>query len=89
VLAGVVGALVAAAILGLYAHHAHADGPFASPAFTTTYDQRLLHDPREQLLVQGDGQAHATIARDPSLARPEVFGTADEAAYRMQRPALS
>jgi hypothetical protein len=89
IVSAVAGAVVAAAIVALFAYHAHADGPFAQGAFTTTYDQRLLDDPLEQLLVQGDGQAYASIARDPSLARPEVFGSDAEAAYRMQRPLLS
>jgi hypothetical protein len=47
------------------------------------------------MLAQGDGQAFAALATDPSLSRPEQFvgQTADtrvgvEAAYRAQRPVL-
>lgn len=47
------------------------------------------------MLAQGDGQAFAALATDPSLSRPEQFAgqTADtpvgyEAAYRAQRPLL-
>jgi hypothetical protein len=56
-----------------------------------------LYDPprsrAEALLVEGDGQAFAALAQDPSLSRPGVFsGTAagvtpsQEAAYRAGRP---
>lgn len=47
------------------------------------------------MLAQGDGQAFATLATDPSLARPERFAgqtsasrVGVEAAYRAQRPLL-
>jgi hypothetical protein len=47
------------------------------------------------MLIQGDGQAFAALAQDPTLARPERFhGSAAavsseaEAAYRAQRPLL-
>ena len=70
------------------AHAAGKLGPERVPAFTTTYHYRLLDDPLELLLVQSDGQAFASLARDPSLARPEVFFTDAEAAYRAQRPLL-
>jgi hypothetical protein len=38
------------------------------------------------LLGGGDGQAYAAIARDPSLARPELLAGNAEYAYRAQRP---
>src|SRR5690606_32578433 len=63
-------------------------GPTSVGAFTTTYDGRMLDDPLELLLVQSDGQAFASLARDPSLARPAVFFTDAEASYRAQRPLL-
>jgi len=43
----------------------------------------------DRQLLQGDGQAYAELARDPTLARPQWFNTgAPEAAYRAQRPLL-
>lgn len=53
---------------------------------------RLYDHPENALEVivnQGDGQAFAALAQDPTLSRPEVFrGGAPEAAYRAQRPLL-
>lgn len=47
------------------------------------------HDRLEVLINQGDGQAFAALAQDPTLSRPDVFrGGAPEAAYRAQRPLL-
>jgi hypothetical protein len=85
---GVLGALLAAALIGVLAYGAGELGPASVRAFTTTYDNRVLDDPLELLLVQSDGQAFASLARDPTLARPEVFRTDAEAAYRAQRPLL-
>lgn len=43
----------------------------------------------EVLINQGDGQAFAALAQDPTMARPEVYlGGRPEAAYRAQRPLL-
>jgi hypothetical protein len=47
------------------------------------------HDRLEVLIDQGDGQAFAALAQDPTLSRPDVFrGGSPEAAYRAQRPLL-
>jgi hypothetical protein len=84
--AGCAGALMAALLIGILGYGAGRQGPTSVAAFTTTYDHRVLNDPLELLLVQSDGQAFASLARDPTLARPEVFRTDAEAAYRAQRP---
>lgn len=51
---------------------------------------RLYDRPSDRLEVvvnQGDGQAFAALAQDPSLQRPEIFRAGNaEAAYRAQRP---
>ena len=86
VAAGCAGALFAALLIGILGYGAGRLGPTSVGAFTTSYDQRVLDDPLELLLVQSDGQAFASLARDPTLARPEVFRTDAEAAYRAQRP---
>lgn len=45
--------------------------------------------PAELLVNQGDGQAFAALAQDPTLSRPDAFlGGPEEAAYRAQRPGL-
>lgn len=45
--------------------------------------------PAELLVNQGDGQAFAALAQDPTLSRPDAFlAGSGEAAYRAQRPAL-
>jgi hypothetical protein len=57
----------------------------SGPAYVRTFDD--ARDPLEATLATGDGQAYAALARDPAMARPEVFyGGAREAAYRAQRP---
>ena len=89
VAAGVAGALLAGLLICILGYGAGQLGPTSVGAFTTSYDQRVLDDPLELLLVQSDGQAFASLARDPLLARPEVFRTDAEAAYRAQRPLLS
>lgn len=38
------------------------------------------------LLENYDGRDYAAISRDPTLARPEIYGVRTEAAYREQRP---
>lgn len=44
-------------------------------------------DMREAILVRGDGQFHAGLATDPSMARPELLRASDrEYAYRWMRP---
>ena len=86
--AGLAGALLAALLIGVLGYGAGRLGPTSVGAFTTSYDHRVLDDPLELLLVQSDGQAFASLARDPTLARPEVFRTDGEAAYRAQRALL-
>jgi len=58
-----------------------------APPYVRLYDQPS--SPAERALNQGDGQAFAALAMDPSLDRPDVFrGGRSEAAYRAQRPLL-
>src|SRR5206468_2285732 len=46
--------------------------------------------PLDVMLVTGDGQAFAAIARDPTLTRPGVFHASNrEMAYRAHRPLAS
>ncbi len=85
---GMVTAAIAAGIVLTLAAGAGRQAPVREGAFTTPYDQRVLDDPLEILLVQSDGQAFATLARDPLLARPEEFRTDAEASYRAARPLL-
>ena len=86
---GIAGAALAALLIGVLGYGAQQLGPTSVSAYTTSYDHRMLDDPLELLLVQSDGQAFASLARDPTLARPEVFRTDAEAAYRAQRPLFS
>lgn len=79
--------IIAAALAAGLAHQAQGRAPLQLRALVTEYDH-----PRsalEVILVQGDGQVFAALARDPSLSHPEVFryGSFD-AAYRAQRPLL-
>jgi hypothetical protein len=79
--------ILAAALVALFVVGASRHAPVSKQAFAVPYNNRVLDDPLEILIVQSDGQAFATLARDPSLARaPEQFGTEEEAAYRAQRP---
>lgn len=84
----VLGTALAGAWVALLGYAASRHAPAAVGAFTVDYHQRVLDDPLEILLVQSDGQAFATLARDPLLRRPESFRTDAEAAYRAQRPLL-
>lgn len=85
VLAGV---LAAASVYGRWA---------ATPVDANEHPYVSLYDPprtsAEAMLNEGDGQAFAALAQDPTLSRPEVFNgsaaavaPADEAAYRAGRP---
>jgi hypothetical protein len=55
--------------------------------YISLYNRSLSHV--ESVLVNGDGQAFAAIAQDPSLARPQVIGSSSDYAYRAQRPLWS
>lgn len=60
------------------------EGP---PPYVSLYDPPT--NAFEVALNQGDGQAFAALATDPSLQRPELFRPGPgEAAYRAQRPLL-
>lgn len=85
---GLVTALLAAVIVGVLAVGARRQAPVVARAYVAHDDGRLLTNPFEIMLVQGDGQAYAALARDPTLARPLEFHTRAEAAYRAQRPLL-
>ena len=87
---GALGALTAIIVIGALAYADYQRRPVQQGAFAVPYDQRILNDPLEILLVQDDGQAFATLARDPSLSRADVeFHTPGEGAYRAQRPLLA
>lgn len=83
-----VGTTLTAAWVSFLWYGADQQAPVTTGAFVTDYDGRELHDGLEILLVQSDGQAFATLARDPLLRRPESFIGPGEAAYRAQRPLL-
>lgn len=82
VLAGMV---AAALILGIALVGTHRWRPEApAGGFEVAYGIRSTGINR--LLVDADGLSYADMATDPSLARPQQFGSASEAAYRAQRP---
>lgn len=84
---GLLAGLLAAALVAVMGYGGYRQRPVQVGAFTTPYDERVLNDPFEILVVQNDGQAFATLARDPTLSRAATeFRTAEEAAYRAQRP---
>src|SRR4051812_39881283 len=85
---GLLAATLAAFLIAGAVRQAAAEGTVARPAFATWYSNRPLSDGFELLMVQSDGQAYTTLARDPSLARPSEFESTEEAAYRAQRPLL-
>jgi hypothetical protein len=89
VAAGITTAVLAAIVIGIITVGAARLAPISQGAFVHSYDHRVLHDGLEILLIQSDGQAFATLARDPSLSRPDDFTSRGEAAYRAQRPLLS
>ena len=76
-------AAVAAAVLIAVAAGSIRLGPPADPG-----SLRWPHSSRglAALLENYDGGDYAAIARDPSFARPDVYGSNGEAAYRAQRP---
>jgi hypothetical protein len=80
----VVGTLVVAVNLATF------DGDTAAVRSRTYVDLDHLDSDRFlDALYQGDGQAFAALAQDPTLSRPEAFRQGDaEAAYRAQRPLL-
>jgi hypothetical protein len=89
---GLVGAALTAALLAGYAVRAAQYGSVAGEPYVVGFP---TSGSLNVMLSQGDGQAFAQLATDPSLARPEAFAgqTADtrvgvEAAYRAQRPLL-
>lgn len=46
------------------------------------------HSRAQAILNEHDGQHFAALAMDPTLSRPQVFGSAAEEAYRASRPLL-
>lgn len=85
----VVALLLSAAWIALLAYGASQHGPTSRGAFVADYDGRVLDDGLELLIIQSDGQAYATLARDPLLRDVGTsFRTDGEAAYRAQRPML-
>lgn len=76
---------VSTAIVAVKAHRTVINDPNGHP-FVSLYAH--AHSGLDALLARGDGQAFAAIARDPSFARPDVYSSDAEAAYRAQRPLL-
>jgi hypothetical protein len=81
---GLIGSAIAALHLRMAAASLHV---FGLP-YVKLYDDRSVHSGLLGLLVQGDGQSYAALARDPTMAHPSAFKSAGEAAYRYQRPLL-
>lgn len=86
------GACVAVAMTLTFVAQARSIGSVSGDPYVVDFP---TSGPLNVMLAQGDGQAFAALATDPSLARPEMFAgqTADsavgvEAAYRAQRPLL-
>ena len=87
VVAGLIGGVVALATIVMLARVETETLPAQLPAYVVPYDQRVLDDPLEVMLARSDGQAFATLARDPTLSRAvEEFRTPGQAAFRAQRP---
>jgi hypothetical protein len=83
---GIVGTVIAALLIVFAAHAIHvAPAPERGSRVATHADARGPVG-LSALLGGGDGQAYAAIARDPSLARPELLAGKAEYAYRAQRP---
>ena len=82
--AGVIAAAAAALLIALAASSIRLDEPPTSRALTEPHSSRGL----SALLENYDGGDYAAIARDPTLARPEVYPSPAAAAYREQRPLL-
>jgi hypothetical protein len=72
----------AAALIAVAASSIRLGPPSPSRALTEPHSSRGL----AALLENYDGGDYAAIARDPTLARPDVYRTRAEAAYREQRP---
>jgi hypothetical protein len=80
--AGAIAAVAAILLIAVAASSVRIDAPATSRARTERHSIRGL----AALLENYDGGDYATIARDPTLARPDVYRTRAEAAYREQRP---
>src|SRR5947208_16923067 len=80
--AGAIAAVAAVLLIAIAASSVRIGAPAASRARTERHSIRGL----AALLENYDGGDYATIARDPTLARPDVYRSRAEAAYREQRP---
>jgi len=90
--ASILGAVVATIAIGAFAFRASQMGSVEGQPYV---DGSPTSGALEIMLVQGDGQAFAALAQDPTLSRPERFHGIEaelpvgaEAAYRAQRPAF-
>jgi hypothetical protein len=79
--AGVIAAVAAALLIALAASSIRINARAASLPTEHSSRRGLA-----ALLESSDGGEYATIARDPTLARPDVYRTRADAAYREQRP---
>jgi hypothetical protein len=83
-LVGLVGAVIAAAMVLNMVDAARPDAGHGREPYVTLYAHRRTQV--EALLVSGDGQAFGALAQDPLLRHPEVIRARGEYAYRAQRP---
>jgi hypothetical protein len=68
-------------------HQAQAKVGVPILTYVGDYNDHAARDALEVVVVEGDGQSFAAIARDPAMRRPGVFlPDRDVAAYRFQRP---
>jgi hypothetical protein len=85
VLIGVIAAVVGTGLLALRLAALSRSAPLKGELYTRGLGNRQTA--MYKLLGIGDGQAFATLARDPTLSRPEQFLGGDErASYRASRP---
>ncbi|MFN8036522.1 MAG: hypothetical protein U0V73_11355 [Acidimicrobiia bacterium] len=79
-----VGAVAAGVVLGLHLRRLEGAKLSGHP-YVSTFEHPSSS--LEKALALGDGMAYAALARDPTLARPELFRPAAYvAAYRAERP---
>lgn len=82
------GVLIATVMMGTQLAFLPADHDAGLPIARTL--TQTDSDPRERLLIRGDGQFYAALATDPSMARPGVLREPPQGyAYRWVRPLFS
>jgi hypothetical protein len=88
VVAATVAAMAFASLaIAVRLHQAQAKVGVPIVTYVADYNDHPARDALEVVVVEGDGQSFAAIARDPAMRRPGVFlPDPDVAAYRFQRP---